>query len=99
MWKYKVVGPDLANNDRPPLDRGRVRRALDLHVEQAAPAQYHVRGPEGEDEYVEIYPHFHCHCGDAIFREVICKHIIAALLAYGDEEAVDLARAVQREEG
>lgn len=99
MWKKPSPRNDLNSPDRPPLDRGRVRRAMDLHVEQTAPGQYYVRGLDDEDEYVEIQPHFQCHCGDAVFRQdVICKHIIAALLAVKDEEAVMIAREILREE-
>lgn len=59
-------------------------------------AQFRVRG-ESEDYFVELLPYFSCYCGDAVFRETICKHQIAALLYEGDPEAQRLARgACQR---
>lgn len=91
--------PDLDNPERPPLDPGRVRRALDLHVVEVDAGRYHVEGPDGEDEYVELRPYFSCYCGDAVYRDSLCKHIIAALMAHGDPEAVGAARRLIAEEG
>jgi len=74
-----------------------MRQALDLHVTRHGPAQFHVESAQGEDEWVEIVPDLVCHCHDALDRDVICRHLAAALLAQGDKEAVRLAGDIEHE--
>lgn len=85
--KPRATTRRYASPYRPALDLQRVARAVLLQVEPLANDTYRVDG--GADSYyVSLAPFFTCDCGDAIFRESICKHQIAALLHEGDEEAV-----------
>jgi len=43
---------------------------------------------------VALIPHYDCPCGDFVWRNQLCKHIIAALLHHGDEEAQSLAEQI-----
>lgn len=81
---------------RPPLDPERVARALNYTVERIGHGEYRVRG-SAEDYFVTLLPYYDCPCGDAVFRETICKHQIAALLFERDHEAVRIALSIQGE--
>ena len=51
--------------------------------------RYHVVGGD-HDHWVDLYTTSipRCDCGDHIWRERICKHILAALLREGNETVV-----------
>ena len=83
---------------RPKLDPMRVRRAMDHDVAELSsePGSYLVTSPSGGIRYVTVSPYYNCECPDAQWRNIICKHIIAALLAWGDEEAAEIATTIQK---
>lgn len=81
---------------RPPLDPDRVARALAYTVERIGHGEYRVRG-SSEDYFVTLLPYYDCPCGDAVFRETICKHQIAVLLFERDREAVCIATSLHRD--
>lgn len=78
--------PFFEEAQRPPLDLDRVRRALDLRVDEWKEG-YRVLSPNGR-YFVTLSTHYDCNCGDSVWNNQICKHLIAALMYAGDEEAL-----------
>ena len=71
------------------VDLGRLERSLRLHGERVAAGRYRVTGGAHEhwvDLVTAAYPR--CDCGDHLWRERICKHILAALLREGNEHVL-----------
>ena len=68
------------------VDLDRLQRSLTLDGERVGAGQYRVSGGEHE-HWVDLYTTSHprCDCGDHLWRERICKHILAALLREGNE--------------
>lgn len=97
------LSTSMANRDRPqtprpPLDLDRVGRAITLRVEplENMPGKYLVYG-DAEPHYVDLrageewgIEYYTCDCGDYEWRDALCKHICAALIAENDDEAVRL---------
>src|SRR4030081_3615423 len=76
----------------------RLERSLALRGRRVGEGRYHFSGGAQEhwvDLYTAHYPR--CDCGDHLWRERICKHILAALLREGNERVVRaLATVVER---
>jgi hypothetical protein len=72
------------------VDLDRLGRSLLLQGERVGEGRYHVTGGE-HDHWVDLYTTSHprCDCGDHLWRERICKHILAALLREGNDRVVD----------
>ena len=72
------------------VDLGRLARGLELHGERVGEGRYHVTGGE-RDHWVDLYTTSHprCDCGDHLWRDQACKHILAALLREGDVRVVE----------
>src|SRR5919202_5699096 len=71
------------------VDLARLERSLGLVVERIGDGRFLVRG--GRDRHwVDLYTaqHPRCDCGDHLWRETICKHILAALLREGNERVI-----------
>jgi SWIM zinc finger len=71
------------------VDVSRLERSLALKGERVADGRYHFTGGAQEhwvDLYTAQYPR--CDCGDHLWRERICKHILAALIREGNERVV-----------
>jgi hypothetical protein len=78
------------------VDPARLERSLGLEVRRVGHGRYLVRGGE-EPHWVDLYTRRlpRCDCGDHIWRERVCKHILAVLLREGDERVITaLARLV-----
>ncbi len=71
------------------VEAGRLERCLGLTVEHVGPGQYRVDGGT-EPHWVDLRSRFvpRCDCGDHLWRERVCKHILAALLREGDERVI-----------
>ena len=71
------------------VDLERLERSLKLRAERVGDGRYHVLGGSS-DHWVDLYTTSHprCDCGDHLWRERICKHILAALLREGNERVV-----------
>ena len=71
------------------IDLDRLERSLTLQGEQIGEGRYRVVGGAHE-HWVDLYTASHprCDCGDHLWRERICKHILAALLREGNELVV-----------
>ena len=71
------------------VDLDRLERGLALQSERIGHGRYRVRGG-AQDHWVDLYSTSHprCDCGDHLWREQVCKHILAALLREGDERVV-----------
>lgn len=71
------------------VDTARLERSLALKGSRVGDGRYHFTGGAQEhwvDLYTASYPR--CDCGDHLWREQICKHILAALLREGNERVV-----------
>ena len=80
------------------VDLERLSRCLGLRSERVGRGRYHVSGGR-HDHWVDLYTTSHprCDCGDHLWRERICKHILAALLREGDERVITaLPRLMER---
>ena len=71
------------------IDLERLERSLLLDGERLGDGRYRVRGGE-HDHWVDLYTTSHprCDCGDHLWRDRICKHILAALLREGNDRVV-----------
>ena len=76
------------------VDLGRLERSLGLRVQPTGRGRYRVSGG-GEPHWVDLHTanQPRCDCGDHLWREAVCKHILAAMLREGDERVL---RAVAR---
>lgn len=80
------------------VDLARLERSLELRVRRVGPGRYLVTGGE-EPHWVDLYTRRlpRCDCGDHIWRERICKHILAVMLREGDERVISaIARLIGR---
>jgi hypothetical protein len=75
------------------VNLGRLERALQLHATRAEPGQYRVAGGTAT-HWVDLYTAGlpRCDCGDHLWRDQACKHILAALLREGDERVLAALR-------
>lgn len=71
------------------FDLDRLERALGLRAEHAGPGRYRIVGGDRE-HWVDLYTASHprCDCGDYIWRDRVCKHILAALMREGNERVI-----------
>lgn len=78
---------DLTGADAVDLDR--LERGLALRAERVGEGRYRVTGGAG-DHWVDLVTSAHprCDCGDHVWRDQVCKHILAALLREGNEHVV-----------
>lgn len=83
--KYGLVDIQAAGG----VDLARLERSLGLRVTPAGRGRYRVSGG-GEPHWVDLHSaqHPRCDCGDHLWRESICKHILAAMLREGDERVL-----------
>jgi hypothetical protein len=67
------------------VDLDRLERSVLLRAEPVGPGRYRIHGG-AHDHWVDLYTvnHPRCDCGDHLWRERICKHILAALLREGN---------------
>jgi hypothetical protein len=67
------------------VDLDRLERSLVLRGEPVGPGRYRIFGG-AHDHWVDLYTvnHPRCDCGDHLWRERVCKHILAALLREGN---------------
>jgi len=74
---------------RPKLDEVRVRRSQDYVAIRVGTNCFEVvhKTEHKEVRTVTVDP-LNCDCGDAVYHNHICKHLIAALYADGDQDAV-----------
>lgn len=72
------------------VDLDRLERSLVLHGERVGDGRYRVTGGD-HVHWVDLttVAHPRCDCGDHLWRERICKHILAALLREGNERVVE----------
>lgn len=77
------------------VDLNRLERGLALHAARVGIGRYRVTGGD-QDHWVDLFTAAHprCDCGDHVWREQVCKHILAALLREGDARVVAALGAV-----
>lgn len=71
------------------VDLGRLERSLALVAEQAGHGRYRIAGGS-QDHWVDLYTASYprCDCGDHLWRDKVCKHILAALMREGNERVI-----------
>jgi hypothetical protein len=71
------------------LESQRLERSLGLKAVRVGDGRYCVTGGT-QEHWVDLYhtSHPRCDCGDHLWRERLCKHIMAALLREGNEPAI-----------
>ena len=71
------------------VDLDRLERSLGLTGERVGKGRYRVSGGS-QDHWVDLYSagHPRCDCGDHLWRERVCKHILAALLREGHDRVI-----------
>ena len=71
------------------VDVDRLERSLSLKGQRVGSGRYHFSGG-AQEHWVDLYTHGYprCDCGDHLWRERICKHILAALIREGNEGVV-----------
>ena len=83
------------------IDLGRLERGLSLDGEPLGDGRYLVVGGR-DSHWVDLRTpnHPRCDCGDYLWRDVVCKHILAALLREGAPEVIGaVGRLVQQLKG
>src|SRR5215211_580656 len=85
MTKEVLIDFDAAGG----VDLDRLERSLGLHGERVGNGRYRITGGT-QTHWVDLYTtrHPRCDCGDHLWRDRICKHILAALLREGDEHVL-----------
>jgi hypothetical protein len=71
------------------VDLDRLERSLSLDGERVGHGRYRLIGG-GHEHWVDLYTASipRCDCGDHLWRDRICKHILAALLREGNDTVV-----------
>jgi len=71
------------------VDLHRLERSFELEVTPTGEGRYRVWGGE-EPHWVDLHTtHFpRCDCADHLWRDRVCKHILAAMLREGDERVL-----------
>jgi hypothetical protein len=80
------------------VDLDRLERSLVLGGERVGDGRYRITGG-AQVHWVDLHTTAHprCDCGDHLWRDRICKHILAALLREGDERVlIALPRLLSR---
>lgn len=80
------------------IDLNRLERGLSLEGEPVGDGRYFVSGGR-DSHWVDLRTpnHPRCDCGDHLWRDAVCKHILAALLREGAPEVIGaVGRLVQR---
>jgi hypothetical protein len=91
MTRIPAIDFDAAGG----VNLDRLERSLELAPERVGEGRYRVTGGAGE-HWVDLFTAAHprCDCGDHLWREQICKHILACLLREGNERVVRALRDV-----
>ena len=80
------------------VDPGRLERGVSLQALRVAPGRYRVLGGADEHWVDLVTPNQpRCDCGDHLWRERACKHILAALLREGDPRVLASVGALVRD--
>ena len=71
------------------IDLGRLERGVQLVCERVGGGRYRVTGGKGQ-HWVDLFTpnHPRCDCGDHLWRDAYCKHILAAQLHEGKAEVI-----------
>ena len=71
------------------VDLDRLERSLELQALRVGIGRYKVSGG-AQDHWVDLFTASvpRCDCGDHVWRDRVCKHILAALLREGNERVL-----------
>lgn len=97
-WEQEMTNVLIDFDAAGGVDLDRLERSLGLVGERIGNGRYRVSGGD-HDHWVDLTTRAHprCDCGDHLWRDRICKHILAALLREGNERVLRaLPRVVAR---
>lgn len=79
------------------VDSARLERSLELRGSRVGPGRYRVTGGT-QTHWVDLHTASlpRCDCGDHLWREQLCKHILVALLREGDERVLTALQGLVR---
>jgi hypothetical protein len=77
------------------IDLTRLERGVQLVCERVGSGRYRVTGGKSQ-HWVDLFTpnHPRCDCGDHIWRDAYCKHILAAQLHEGKAEVISAVGAL-----
>lgn len=80
------------------VDPARLERGVQLRAVRVGRGRYRVSGGR-EEHWVDLFSLHNprCDCGDHLWRDRICKHILAALLREGDTRVVNAVGILVRD--
>jgi uncharacterized Zn finger protein len=80
------------------VETGRLERGVTLVAERVGRGRYQVTGGR-EQHWVDLTTpnQPRCDCGDHVWRDRVCKHILAALLREGDPEVIGAVGGLVRD--
>jgi uncharacterized Zn finger protein len=80
------------------VDHRRLERGVELVAIRLGHGRYRVIGG-AEEHWVDLATpnQPRCDCGDHLWRDQVCKHILAALLREGDPDVIGAVGALVRE--
>lgn len=89
MEKANVAHSSIDWSRAGEVDPSRLGRSLALQGEHVGEGRYRVSGG-AESHWVDLYTtnHPRCDCADHLWRDAVCKHILAALLREGNERVI-----------
>ena len=88
-WEMEMAHVAIDFDAAGGVDLDRLERSLKLEGRRVGNGRYQVSSG-GTTHWVDLYTASipRCDCGDHIWRERICKHILAALLREGNDTVV-----------
>jgi SWIM zinc finger len=89
MMTHRAAHPAIDFDAAGGVDLSRLERSLQLVSTRIDEGRYHVTGGD-HDHWVDLYSMSipRCDCGDHLWRDRICKHILAALLREGNGRVI-----------
>jgi uncharacterized Zn finger protein len=80
------------------VDPSRLERGVSLSAVEVQPGRYLVTGGR-EEHWVDLVSvaNPRCDCGDHLWRDRVCKHILAALLCEGEPRVIHAVGELVRE--
>lgn len=82
LWQQNLAGQGG-------IEGARLERSLGLSAERVENGRYLVEGGR-EPHWVDLHTanHPRCDCADHLWRDALCKHILAALLHEGNGQVI-----------
>lgn len=93
--------PETNNPTCEDIRSDRLTRSLEIEAEQVDPGVFRVVNPDSTEgqpvRFVTTRPQLNCECPDAFDRDVVCKHLLAALREDGHQLVCSMVQEYERE--